>query len=246
MLAKRIIPTILVSGLNAVKGKQYDARRSIGSAIAIAQVHALRGVDEMIILDVDATRQKRGPDLELVKRLSESCFMPITVGGGVSTLEHIEALLRAGADKVAICTAAHDDPYLSSAAAIRFGSQAIVGVVEYIGQRVTSRCGKYEHHMTPVDWAHNLEVLGAGEILLTSVHHDGMLCGYDLLTLTKVAKQSSVPVIVSGGCGNYQHMVQAFDAGASGCAAGAMFAFEDTTPRAAAAYAHGMGVETRL
>lgn len=245
MLAKRIIPTILVRGRIAVKGEQFESWRSIGHAAATARVHAMRGVDELMILDIAATAEKRGPNLEMVRELTDSCFMPVTIGGGVRCLDDIDKLLRAGADKVAICTAAFDNPGLIRQASNHFGRQAIVGVVEYRGALTTSRCGHEYHCGRPVEWARILASEGVGEILLNCVDRDGKMEGMDLDTIKHAVDVTDVPIIASGGAGTYAHMHAAFLAGADGVAAGAMFAFTEHTPRQAAIYLHEQGCEVR-
>ena len=235
MLAKRVIPSILCRGKTAYKGQRFESTRSIGSAIAVAQTHARRGVDELMILDVSATAEGRGPDLDLVRELSEGCFIPITVGGGVRSLRDIDALLRAGADKVAICTAARTDHLFIQGAAYRFGCQAIVGVCEY-----------GEHRCTALGWAKRLYEMGCGELMLQSRERDGVMEGYDLDLIRAVSTEVSIPVIASGGCGSYADMLAAFKAGADACAAGAMFAFTDSTPKGASQFLRRNGLCVRL
>lgn len=247
MLAKRIIPTLLVRGRTLVKGERYDSWRSIGHALQGAKVHAKRGVDELLILDIAATAEGRGPDLDMVRELSEGCFIPITVGGGVRSLADIDALLRAGADKVCIGTAAFELPSLIPDARQRFGAQAIVASLDVRGGQVTYRCGSYALEPdTPRAVALALERAGAGEILLSSVDRDGTMAGYDLDLIREVAQAVDVPVIASGGCSGYEDMLAAFRAGADACAAGALFAFTDSTPRGAAQHLKAHGVEVRL
>lgn len=228
MLAKRVIPCMLVKGQTLVKGEQFNPWRSIGHAKQAAMIHARRGVDELMILDVTATTEGRGPDLGLVKQLSEGLFTPLTVGGGVKTVEQIDALLRAGADKVAIGAAALE-PDLIDAASDRFGAQAIVGIVNSLSPG----------HGLAV--ARVLVARGAGEILLQCVERDGMMQGYDLELIRAVSSAVEVPVIASCGAGTYEHMHEALKAGADAVAAGAMFAFTDQTPKGAAQYLKAKG-----
>ena len=231
-LAKRIVPTILVKGKTAYKGKQFVCDRSIGSAMAISRVHARRGVDELCILDVTATSEGRGPDLDLVRELSAECFIPITVGGGVKSLKDIDALLRAGADKICICSGRGIIPEASQ----HFGKQAIVYSLD---------CLETDLPEDAADAARNFEILGAGEILLQSVDRDGLMCGYDLDLIREVSAAVSIPVIASGGCSGYEDMLAAFKAGADACAAGALFAFTDAVPKGAAKYLKQHGLEVR-
>lgn len=245
MLAKRIIPTILVRGKTAFKGERFKSDRSIGSALAVAKVHARRGVDELCILDVSAGEEGRGPDLDLVRELSAGCFVPITVGGGVWKVEHVDALLRAGADKVAVCTAAFDGDFIRNATA-RFGSQAIVGVIDVSGGIVMTECATELTGFDPVGAARRLQREGTGEILLQSIDRDGTLQGYDLDLIREVSAAVSIPVIASGGCSGYDDMAAAFKAGADACAAGALFSFTDATPRGAAQFLKRNNIEVRL
>lgn len=253
MLAKRIIPTLLCRGRQLVKGKQFKSWRSVGLVSQSMRIHQARGVDEVILLDIQATKEKRGPDLKLVEELSRECFFPITIGGGVRSTHDVDALLRAGADKIAICSAAMKNQYrLIEECVKRFGSQAIVAVIEYDNFKltglpvITTVGGNYQHAGDVRGMAMMLERFGAGEIMLNSVQRDGMMQGYDLEMVKDIASCISVPLIVSGGCGTYQHMREAIKAGADAVAAGAMFQFTDQTPRGAAEYLQQHGVEVRL
>lgn len=235
-LCKRVIPVMLVKGQTLVKGTKFNPWRSIGHAAQAARVHARRGVDELCILDVAATAEGRGPDLDLVRQLSEDCYVPITVGGGVKTLHDIDALLRAGADKVCVGHAAKAGDELVSAAAARFGSQAIVVAVDVYrtwgdaaAAREAARCA----------------AAGCGEVLLQCVDYDGMMQGYDLEMIRAVTEAVDVPVIASCGAGTYEHMHEALQAGADAVAAGTMFAFTDQTPKGAAQYLKAKGWEMR-
>jgi cyclase len=253
MLAKRICPTILVKGRIAVKGEKYDSWRNIGLAMEKTMVHARRGVDELIVLDVAATAEGRTPDLDMVRELTAGCFIPVTVGGGVRSLKDIDALLRAGADKVAIGTAAVEVPTLIREASEHFGRQAIVVSLDVRrGESIWVRsgnkvCGKVKgsHVLTPGEWAKGYADEGAGEILLSSIDRDGTMQGYDLPLIREVSQAVDVPVIASGGCSGYEDMLNAFRAGADACAAGALFAFSDATPRGAAQFLKKNGLEVR-
>lgn len=252
MLATRIIPTLLHRGPQLVKGKQFKSWRSVGLAAQAVRVHQARGVDELILLDIGATPAKRGPDLALVEELSDVLFVPLTVGGGVRSVQDVQDLLNAGADKVAICTAAIPGQYrLLRECSDRFGCQAIVSVVEYrddeFGPYVcTSHCATRSFYGSPFEHATAMEKAGAGEIMLASVTRDGMMTGYDIPLIRRIAGELEVPLIASGGCGTYQHMLEAIKAGASAVAAGAMFQFTDQTPRGAAEFLQQNGVEVRL
>lgn len=243
MLAHRVIPVILCRGRTLVKGKRFDSWRSVGVAAQAARIHAMRGVDEICLLDIGATPEGRGPDLALVEELSEAMFCPLTVGGGVRGVHDVKALLRAGADKVVIKTAGW--MAIKEAAEV-VGSQAIVAAVDVRGEVGWSR-PKYLRPTHPIaSEAWWLEKCGAGEILLTRVEREGMMNGYDLDLIRAVSGHVSIPVIAHGGCGSYEHMRQAITAGASAVAAGAFFQFEEATPKEAAKFLAAHGIEARL
>lgn len=235
-LKTRIIPTLLHKDFGLVKGERFDSRRAVGSAMQAIKVYNLRGVDELVFFDVTATAQGREPDYALIDDLADDCFMPLTVGGGVHTIDHVRRLLEVGADKVAIGTAAVTSPGLVEAAAERFGVQCVVAVIDTRAtepdgpQRAWVRAGTTPTDLDPVELAVRLEAAGAGEILLQSIDRDGTMVGYDLATIGAVAEAVSVPVIASGGCGTYNHMVEALHAGASALAAAAIYHFTEQTP----------------
>lgn len=244
MLAIRIIPSMLVRGHTLVKGKNFNSWRSVGAALQAARIHAMRGVDELVILDIGATPEGRGPDLTLVQELSESCFCPLTIGGGVRTLKDAEALLRAGADKVAIGAAAFDNAETVRSIAGPLGSQAVVVTIDVQAGMAVSRACPFVRD--PAMYARILEQAGAGEILLTSVDLEGTMDGYDLALIKDVSQAVSIPVIAHGGCKGAEDMRAAIDAGASAVAAGAVFQFTELTPRAAAKHLADQGIEVRL
>lgn len=261
MLATRIIPTLLHRGTTLVKGKQFNSWRSVGNVQQAARVHAMRGVDELCILDIGATPEGRGPDFSLVEKLTEGNFTPITIGGGVRTVEDVKLLLRAGADKVVIGTAVCERIEFVRDLAEIVGAQAIAVAIDYritIDGRpclmgdggtvpgVAQTTDGLLQPIHPVMWAKDLEILGAGEIILTSIDREGMMEGYDLEMIAAVSKSVSIPVIAHGGCGTYQHMLEAIQAGASAVAAGSMFQFTDQTPKGAAQYLAAKGIEVRL
>jgi cyclase len=246
MLCKRVIPTMLIRGRTLVKGRQFAGDRSVGHAAQAARVNAMRGVDELCILDIAATAENRGPDLGLVHELSAGCFIPITVGGGVRTIPQIDELLRAGADRVAICTAAQEKPDLIRRASDRFGAQALVGCIDVRNGFASVRCGGVVLSADPVEWARKLADDGVGEILLTCVDRDGTMEGYDLELIQMVSEAVDIPVIASGGARDYEDMALAIRAGADAVAAGAMFQFSDATPRGAAEYLRSRGITARV
>jgi len=234
MLATRIIPTILSKNGQLVKGIGFKADRVVGNAMQAARVHAMRGVDELVLLDVTATKEGREPDYEMVRRLSEGCFSPLTVGGGIKNYRHVEKLLRAGADKVSIN---YSKSEIVDRLSERFGRQCITISLDIKKTYSTNFIAAM---------ADALELSGAGEILLQSVDDDGSMLGYDLGMIKTVSEAVSIPVVASGGCSGYEDMRNAIKAGASAVAAGALFQFTDCTPKGAAEYLSAKGIEVRL
>lgn len=247
MLSKRIIPTILCRGRQLVKGERFDAWRVVGNAAQAVKIHAMRGVDEICLLDIGATPEGRSPDLELVSELAGDTHVPLAVGGGVSTTQDVKDLLRAGADKVVIGAEAYRNPVLLKRCADQFGRQAIVAALDVdVDGRARGFCNEMAIGLSAVEVADMYSMLGAGEILLTAVEREGTMKGYDLQLISLVAPRIGVPVIAHGGAGTYQHMLEALQAGADAVAAGAMFQFTDQTPAGAALYLKEHGIETRV
>lgn len=239
MLKVRVIPTLLWKDFGLVKGVGFDSWRRVGSVLPAVKVYNSRDVDELIVVDITATNEKNQPDHESVADFSEECFVPLTVGGGVVSLEDVLHLLHSGADKVSINSAAFTNPHMVDAVAARFGAQCIVASIDVKRledgtYRCFSHSGTQDTGVEPVVWAKELVNRGAGEILLTSINRDGTMQGYDLELTELVAKSINVPVIASGGAGNYQHMVDVvLQAGASAVAAASIFHFTEQTPAGA-------------
>ncbi len=245
------MPTLLFKEVGLVKGVGFDSWRRVGTAMQAVRVYNMREVDELVFLDIAATPSGRGPDVWQIEDLAQDCFMPMTVGGGVRDLGDIEALLMAGADKVAINTAAHASPGLVGEAARRFGVQCIVVGVDVRRAEDTwtlvTRCGRDASDLDPVEQCRRMADEGAGEILLTSVDRDGTMTGYDLEITRRVSEAVPVPVIASGGCGSYDHMYEVLtEGGASAVAAASIFHFTEQTPREAKAHLHARGIATRV
>lgn len=177
--------------------------------------------------------------------LCSNLFCPVTIGGGVRTINDFARLFSVGADKVSIGTAALATPELIDDASRKFGAQAVTVAIDVRGRSVSSRCALVLTGRDPVQWAMECEARGAGEILLTAVEQDGMMEGYDLDLIQSVADAVSIPVVAAGGCGNYEHMLQAFKAGAHAVATGAMLQFTENTPKEAARYLSQHGIATR-
>ena len=251
MLKVRIIPTLLWKNFGLVKGVSFDSWRRVGPVMPAIKVYNNRDVDELVLLDITASRSNASPDCESIEEFSAECFVPFTVGGGISRVEDIRGLLRAGADKVCINSAAYTSPSLISDAAGRFGAQCIIASIDAMrqddGSYVTySHSGSIEVRKHPVLWARELEGRGAGEILITSIDRDGTMAGYDLRLVEMVSSAVNLPVIASGGAGSYEHMRRAIqDTGASAVAAASMFHFTEQTPAEAKSYLSSVGVPVR-
>jgi imidazole glycerol-phosphate synthase subunit HisF len=251
MLKVRVIPTLLWKGFGLVKGAGFNSWRRVGTVLPALKVYNMRDVDELVLMDITATFESREPDRESVSDFSDECFVPLTVGGGIRNLDEIAGLLRAGADKISLNTAAFERPDLVNEAAARFGTQCVIASIdsrrlEGHAYTVCTHCGTHSTGRDPLSWARELEARGAGEILLTSVERDGTLEGYDLQLVELITAAVSIPVIASGGAGNYQHMIEAVrDAGASAVAAASMFHFTEQTPAGAKQALHAAGIPVR-
>jgi cyclase len=249
MLKVRIIPTLLFKDHGLVKGVGFDSWRRVGTALPAIKVYNTREVDELVFLDISANRENRSLDFTEVDRLADECFMPLTVGGGIRSTEDIKKALRAGADKVAINSAAIERPELIREGAYAFGAQCIVLSIDVRktanGYRVFSHSGTHDTGLDAVEWAKRAESLGAGEILLTSIERDGTQEGYDLDLLRSVTAAVTIPVIAAGGAGCYEDMAKALKEGCSAVAAASMFHFTQQTPLEAKRYLAERGFPAR-
>ena len=256
MLARRIIPCLDVKGGRVVKGVRFVELRDAGDPVEIAERYDADGADELTFLDITASHEERPIILDVVARTAERIFMPLTVGGGVRTLEDVRALLRAGADKVSINTAAVARPQFVAEAAERFGTQCVVVAVDARrrvaddptrGWEVFTHGGRTPTGLDAVDWAARMEDAGAGEILLTSRDRDGTRLGYDLELTRAVVDRVAVPVIASGGAGSLDDLVAALETGgASAALVASLFHYGEHTVRAAKAHLARRGVPVRL
>jgi imidazole glycerol-phosphate synthase subunit HisF len=249
MLARRIIPCLDVAGGRVVKGIHFEALRDAGDPVAQAARYDADGADELVFLDISASPEERRITLEMVGRVAEAIFIPFTVGGGIRSTQDAGAVLRAGADKIAVNTAAVRDPTLVSRLAESFGSQCVVVAVDVkrVGERlaVMANGGREETPLEAVDWSRRVETLGAGEILLTSMDRDGTGQGYDLPLLRSVSSAVSLPVIASGGAGQLAHLAEALEAGAHGVLAATIFHFQESSLPRARAYLREQGYPVR-
>lgn len=236
VLKVRVIPTLLWKDVGLVKGVAFDSWRRVGPLVPAVRVYTARDVDELAVLDITATIQGRGPDLELVAEVAAHARVPLSYGGGISTPHEVARVLETGADKVIINSALYDDVTLISSCAQRFGVQCVVAGIDFRrtpgGVRCASRSATHDTGFDPVDWARRIESAGAGEILLTSIDRDGAMTGFDLEVTRAVSDAVSIPVIASGGAASSDHFIEVVQVGgASAVAAASVFHFTELTPQ---------------
>jgi cyclase len=210
MLTKRIIPCLDVKAGRVVKGIQFQGLRDVGDPSELAAEYEKQGADEVVFLDITATQEGRRTLMNVVRKTAENLFIPLTVGGGVRSFDDVRELLRAGADKVSLNSAAVEKPKLIPKLAREFGAQCVVIAIDSkrdgSGHRVFTRAGTHATGLDTIEWSRKVAALGAGEILLTSIDKDGMTDGYDEELTRAVADAVSIPVIASGGCGSPEHI----------------------------------------
>ena len=251
MLKVRVIPTLLWKHFGLVKGVGFDSWRRVGPVLPAVKVYNQREVDELVLVDIVAHLSSNDPDFESIDEFGQDCFVPLTVGGGITRIDQVQKLLRAGADKVSLNTATYTRPELVSEIAMRHGAQCVVASVDVRGDSnrgwmCFSHAGQKATGREVCEWARELENRGAGEILITSIERDGTFQGYDLALIETVVGAVNIPVIASGGAGSYQHMVEAVtQAGASAVAAASMFHYTEQTPAGAKAALAAAGVQVR-
>ncbi len=234
MLAKRIIPCLDVKDGRVVKGVNFVKIRDAGDPVELARFYSDQGADEIVFLDITATSDNRATVADVVERTASQVFVPLTVGGGIRTLEDFRLLLRAGADKISVNSAAVADPTLISRAAERFGSQCVVLAIDARScggaWEVVVAGGRKPTGLDAVAWAKRGQELGAGEILLTSMDADGTKAGFDLAMTRAVTEAVSIPVIASGGCGSLEHFAEVFEVtGCDAALAASLFHFGELT-----------------
>ena len=251
MLAKRIIPCLDVKEGRVVKGTQFVDLRDAGDPVENAMVYDQQGADEIAFLDITASYEKRDILIDIVRKTAEEIFIPLTVGGGVRSLEDIRKLLKAGADKVSINTAAVKEPQFVERASKRFGSQCIVIAIDAKRKEgsweVYTHGGRIPTEIDAILWAKKMEAMGAGEILLTSMDRDGTKDGYDIGLTRTISEQVSIPVIASGGVGKLEHLYEGLVYGkADAVLAASIFHYREYTISQVKAYLKEKGVTVRL
>ena len=231
MIRARVIPCLLLRGHGLVKTRKFKDPVYVGDPVNAVRIFSEKEVDELVVLDIDASREGREPDYELVAEIAGECFMPVAYGGGIQTLAQARKLIRCGIEKVVINSASIEQTGFIREIADVFGSQAVVGSIDarktlLYGHRVFVKSGSVDTKLKPEDHAATLEQAGVGEILLTSIDRDGQMQGYDIELIKKVSAKVNVPVVACGGAGTLDHMRRAMsESGASAVSAGSMFVF---------------------
>jgi cyclase len=252
MLAKRIIPCLDVTGARVVKGVHFVDLRDAGDPVELAAFYDREGADELVFLDITASHEGRDTKVELAARTGEEVFIPYTIGGGIGTVEDIRNILKAGADKISLNTAAVGDPALITRAAERFGNQCVVVAIDGRSRgdgswEVYTHGGRTPTGIDVLEWAREVESRGAGEILLTSMDRDGTKLGYDIPLTRAVCEAVSIPVIASGGAGKLEHLAEAIEQ--TNCDAvliASIFHYGEHTIAEAKRYMASRGIEVRL
>ncbi len=257
MLAKRIIPCLDVNDGRVVKGINFVNLRDAGDPVELAKFYSQQGADEVVFLDITATYEKRHTIVDVVRRTAQQVFVPLTVGGGIRTSDDFKELLRAGADKISVNSAAVQNKQLIADAAKKFGSQCVVVAIDARSCDDLEKCpsgyevyvagGRKPVGLDAVAWAKEVYELGAGEILLTSMDKDGTKSGFELNLTKMVADSVGIPVIASGGCGTLEHFSDVFEqTGADAALAASLFHYGELTVPQVKEYLHGKNIPVRL
>ncbi len=250
MLKPRLIPCLDVKNGRVVKGVNFENLIDAGDPVLQAKFYYEQGADELCFLDITASEENRGTILDVVKKVAQVCFIPFTVGGGIRELQDFSNLLKCGADKVSINSAAIKNPDLISQASNKFGAQCVVVAIDAKKNssgnfEIFTHGGKKPTGLDAIEWAKKVESLGAGEILLTSMDRDGTKAGYDLDLIEKITSHVSIPVIASGGVGELEHLHEGLRAGASAILAASIFHFKTFSISQAKEFLAEKGIEMR-
>ena len=253
MHTKRIIPCLDVKNGRVVKGVNFVDLKDAGDPVEIAAAYDAAGADELVFLDITASSDNRGTVIDMVREVAKKVFIPFTVGGGIRTVDDFKAILREGADKISVNSAAINNPTLISDAALKFGSQCVVVAIDArrredgSGWNIYKNGGRIDMGIDAVEWAIKACNLGAGEILLTSMDCDGTKAGYDIELTKTIAENVSIPVIASGGAGNMEHFYDALiDGNADAVLAASLFHFKEMEIKEVKEYLRSKGVSVRL
>lgn len=253
MLTKRIIPCLDVKDGRVVKGVHFVQLKDAGDPVEIGAAYSRAGADELVFLDITATSDARDTVTDMVRRVAENVFIPFTVGGGIRTVEDMKAILREGADKISVNSAAVRRPELIAEGAEKFGSQCITVAIDARrrdngdGWTVYVAGGRTDTGLDAVEWAERVQELGAGEILLTSMDGDGTKAGYDIALTRAVSDAVRIPVVASGGAGTEEHFLEALtDGGADAALAASLFHYRELEITQVKEYLRGYGVPVRL
>ncbi len=252
MLAKRIIPCLDVRDGRVVKGINFEGIKEVGDPVECAAMYDRQGADEIVFLDITATHEKRKTIADVVSRTAKKVFVPLTVGGGIRTVDDFREILRAGADKVSVNSSAVNRPELIAEAADIFGSQCVVVAIdarrnETGGFNVVINGGRIDTGLDAIEWAKKASALGAGEILLTSMDADGTKNGFDLPLLNAITKAVGIPVIASGGCGKLEHFSEVFEqTGADAALAASLFHYRELTVEQVKRHLLERGIPARI
>jgi cyclase len=252
MLAKRIIPCLDVEGGRVVKGVHFVKLLDAGDPVELAAFYDVEGADELVFLDITASHERRDTKVDLAARTGEKVFIPYTIGGGIGSIDDIRNILKAGADKISINTAAVNNPALITGAAEKFGSQCVVVAIDGRSRgdgtwEVYTHGGREPSGIDVTEWAAKVESLGAGEIMLTSMDRDGTKLGYDIPLTKAVCDIVSIPVIASGGAGNLEHLVEVIEqTGCDAVLAASIFHYREHAIAEAKEYLASRGIEVRI
>ena len=251
MLKIRIIPCLLFQNRTIVKSLKFENMRMVGDPTTCARVFNERNADELMFLDIVATRENKEPNFKVIEDIAHECFMPLTIGGGIQTLEHVDKLFKIGADKIAINTAAVKNPEFITQIAMKYGSQAVIVSIDV--KKINNEyktfisCGTEQTPFSPVELAKKAQDYGAGEILLNSIDKDGTMEGYDLELIKQVSSAVKIPVIAAGGCGKLDDFVDAVEiGGADAVSAASIFYYVGESIITAKNYMKSKGLKVRL
>ena len=250
MLKHRIIPCVLLKDWQLTKSVGFEEFRTIGHPKVTAKIYNKRNVDELIVLDIDASSSQKDINFKTLSDIAKECFMPLTLGGGINSLEDINKLLVIGADKIALNTIALKNPGFIKEASSKFGSQCIVVSIDVIKQnsdyKVFNKNLGILEDLDLLEWAKKCETLGAGEILLTSIDNDGKQCGYDTNLISLISKEINIPIIANGGASEPIDALKAIKSGADAVAAASIFHFTQYTPNSIKELLNREGIPVRI